>query len=1054
MKYYLKVVALITSGIVFHSHSQQVQVNTPADTTAWKYFQATGVIVTPHHSSEVSSAGISFDISFPKGSGYGGVFRNYDLVLPDYFELSFDLRATVPVNNFEVKVSSDTTGENIWWVNKQAYSYPATWKHIVLKKRHFTFAWGPRAAASPKTLRRLEFVVTAGTGGKGTVWIDHIELQAGSQLPAVLPAPVVKASSFAGENMVPKNILPYIPGEWKSKTSGHEWIEVDFQLRREIGGVRLRWNKVCAGLSYDLLGSLNGTMYDTLCSVRNGKSGATLLFTPETEIRFLKLNLLKNSSGSQYRIEELSVVSGESLATKNQYLEYLAAEAPQGMYPRYFLRQQSYWTIVGAASDQKEALINEDGVFEVDKLRFSIEPFIRLDNNHELLTWANCREEQSLAAGYLPIPTVKRVYKKVTLDITLLAAGEAARSALMARYVLKNTSSKRIQGDYYLAMRPFQVNPTYQNLNCEGGIARTNSISINAQRALIDEKSITVSGMPSRFGAALWEEGEIVEQIAAGKLPAARNIIDKNELASAAFQYRFDLKPGDSLLVIAAVPFYPDADRWVSMPPTALEFKNAYNEVQSFWEDKLASLSFHVPADAQRYIDIMRSSLCYILINKDGPGIQPGSRTYERSWIRDGSMTSAALLKLGMRDDVKKFIEWYASYQYENGMVPCVVDQRGPDPVLENDSDGEFIFACMEYVRFTADTIFLRAHWKHIVAAVNHIQQLRSQQMSAKYRDGDDEQRAFYGLTTESISHEGYSAKPMHSYWDNFFVLKGFKDAAAAAAVLHEEAARCVYDSLVREFRKDLYNSILLSMKNRNIDYIPGCVELGDFDPTSTSISLFPCGESRFLPKQAMNRTFDKYYDWFMARACGEIPWNGFTPYEIRNVGAYIYLGQKERAHSVLEWLIKSQRPRGWNHWAEVVWNDERHAQLIGDMPHTWVASDFVNALRAMFVYEIDEDPSVIVGAGLKEEWIYHGLSVTKMPTHYGVISYSIKSDSTNTITFHLAGSINAQKTPILIPVTMLSKPLVRATINGVAIPAVQGFVNVTRLPADVHFVY
>ena len=193
-------VVLITVGIVFRSHSQQTQFNTLADTTAWKFFQATGVVVIPHRSSEVSSTGISFDISFPKGSGYGVVYRYLDLALPDNFELSFDIRATVPINNFEVKVSSDSSGENIWWVNKQAYSYPTTWKHIVIKKRHFSFAWGPNPAASPKALRRLEFVVTAGTGGKGTVWIDHIKLQAISQLPSVLPVPTVRASSFAGKN--------------------------------------------------------------------------------------------------------------------------------------------------------------------------------------------------------------------------------------------------------------------------------------------------------------------------------------------------------------------------------------------------------------------------------------------------------------------------------------------------------------------------------------------------------------------------------------------------------------------------------------------------------------------------------------------------------------------------------------------------------------------------------------------------------------------------------------------------------------------------------------
>jgi hypothetical protein len=40
----------------------------------------------------------------------------------------------------------------------------------------------------------------------------------------------------------------------------------------------------------------------------------------------------------------------------------------------------------------------------------------------------------------------------------------------------------------------------------------------------------------------------------------------------------------------------------------------------------------------------------------------------------------------------------------------------------------------------------------------------------------------------ESISHEGYASQPRHSYWDNFFVLRGLKDAAAMAAMLGEDA--------------------------------------------------------------------------------------------------------------------------------------------------------------------------------------------------------------------------------------------------------------------------
>ena len=50
-------------------------------------------------------------------------------------------------------------------------------------------------------------------------------------------------------------------------------------------------------------------------------------------------------------------------------------------------------------------------------------------------------------------------------------------------------------------------------------------------------------------------------------------------------------------------------------------------------------------------------------------------------------------------------------------------------------------------------------------------------------------------------------------------------------------------------FKENLYNSLNLAMKVRKINYIPGCVELGDFDATSTTIALTPCNELNNLTK-------------------------------------------------------------------------------------------------------------------------------------------------------------------------------------------------------------
>lgn len=172
-------------------------------------------------------------------------------------------------------------------------------------------------------------------------------------------------------------------------------------------------------------------------------------------------------------------------------------------------------------------------------------------------------------------------------------------------------------------------------------------------------------------------------------------------------------------------------------------------------------------------MNTLRTTLAYILINRDGLAIQPGSRTYERAWIRDGSLTSNSLLKMGFTKEVKEYLDWYAKYQFESGKIPCVVDRRGADPVPEYDSQGEFIYAVYQYFLFMKDTSFLKSKLNNIIKAVDYIDFLRQQRMTDKFKYGDDELRAFYGLVPESISHEGYSAKPMHSYWDNFFCFAG-----------------------------------------------------------------------------------------------------------------------------------------------------------------------------------------------------------------------------------------------------------------------------------------
>jgi hypothetical protein len=242
----------------------------------------------------------------------------------------------------------------------------------------------------------------------------------------------------------------------------------------------------------------------------------------------------------------------------------------------------------------------------------------------------------------------------------------------------------------------------------------------------------------------------------------------------------------------------------------------------------------------------------------------------------------------------------------------------------------------------------------------------------------------------------------------------------------------------------------------RGIDYIPGCVELGDFDATSTTIALTPCNEYNNLPKPQVYNTFDQYYEYFKNRRVGKIVWVNYTPYENRLIGSFIFLDQPDRAHELIEYFLNDIRPQGWHHWAEVVWNDCRHPGFIGDMPHTWVGSDFINAIRSMFVYENEYDQSLVLASALYQEWIDNpeGMSVKNMPTYYGDISYSIKKEQDH-YRFNISGDLNLPSNGIRIRNFNVSKTPVKITVNGEEIrDFTQKEITVKALPADVKIYY
>ena len=681
--------------------------------------------------------------------------------------------------------------------------------------------------------------------------------------------------------------------------------------------------------------------------------------------------------------------------TPNAVFEARAKQLRRGLFPRGFSGEQSYWTIVGVDGGSRDsALISEDGAVEVVRGGFSIEPF--LIDGGKLLTWADVTTTQSLRDRYLPMPSVHWAANGLTLDTTSFAQGPAGASQLVVSYRVTNQGNTARDVTLALAARPFQVNPPTQFLNAPGGTSLIRdlawdgqALTVNAARKVVPLQATTT------FVASANVPKTLSERLDTGERPVTKTQHDDSGFAQGALLYDLHLPAHGHADLGLVVPV--KQDEAIAVPADAGAWLASHADaVASEWRDKLDRVDITVPAVAQPIIDTMKSGIGQILISRDGPALQPGTRSYARTWVRDGAMMLEGLLRTGHEDVASDFIRWYAPHQFSSGKVPCCVDARGSDPVPENDSHGELIFSVAELWRYTHDRATVEALWPHVEKAVAYMDLLRA-----------SERQPFHGLMPASISHEGYSTKPMHSYWDDFWALKGYDDAVELASALGHTDEANAYSASRDQMRGDLHASIDAAVKAHGIDFIPGSAELGDFDATSTTIALSPGGEQARLPKALVERTFEKYWEGFVARRDGRVAWEDYTPYEVRSIAAFVRLGWRDRVSDLIAFFFADRRPAAWNQWAEVVGHDPRKPRFVGDMPHAWIASDFVRSALDLFAYDRESDHSMVLAAGVQPAWLQgEGIAIRDLRTPYGRLGYTLTAKG-NEVTLTLTQPIH-----------------------------------------------
>ncbi|HEX3632427.1 MAG TPA: discoidin domain-containing protein [Casimicrobiaceae bacterium] len=996
--------------------------------SSWHAGASDGVRASIHSAEGIDGRALQLDFDLAGTAGYALAARALPLDLPANYELSFYVRADAPVNNFQFKLT-DAAGDNVWWFNRPDFTFPRDWREVRIRKRQIEFAWGPTADRTLRHAARLEFVVAAGRGGgAGSVRFSRLTVRELPAVPAIWPTPTVHASSTRPGSDPARAVDGQAATAWRSDPGGGlaQSLTLDFGQRREFGGIVLHWLDGEFASRYEVQVSDDGAQWRTLRSVTDGSGGNDALALPEAESRYLRLSLQGGPAGA-YGLAEVEIKDPDFGESANAFVEAVARNSPRGYFPRGFSGEQVYWTLVGVDGGSDSALLSTDGALEAGQGGFSIEPFVVAGG--KLVTWADTDTHPFLPDGYLPMPGVRWRQPQWELSVSSFASGTRASSRIVSRYRITNRTGDRLPLQLVLAIRPFQVNPPTQFLNTVGGVSAIRDIAWDGTAFTVnDRRKVYALQRPDKVAAFASDPAALPKLLARSAWVEANRAHDAFGYASGAFAYKLDLPPHGSRTIDLVIPLsgsggpalrHTSGEAWVA---------REQRTTAAAWREKLNRVSLEVPPAAQPLVDALRTSFAHILMTRDGAMLRPGTRSYARSWIRDGAMIGESLLRLGDASVAAEYLRWYAPHQFATGKIPCCVDRRGADPVPENDSAGEFIFLAAETYRYTRDRALIGSMWPHVQAAARYLDLLRDSERIDVNLAPD--RRSFYGLLPASISHEGYSEKPMHSYWDDFWALKGYDGAVDIANALGHGAEADRLRAEREGFRRDLVDSLHAAVAARGIDYLPGAAELGDFDPTSTAIAFAPRGDTSALPPDLVRATYERYWREFVDRRDGKIAWDVYTPYELRIVGTLVRLGWRDRAQALLTFFLANRRPLAWNQWPEVVGRDPRQARFVGDMPHAWVASDFIRATLDLFAYERDADRAIVLAAGIAPAWLEQGgVAVQNLRTPYGRLSYTLRRDG-GLVTLRLAPGSGMPPGGFKF-VWPGDKPPISATING-----------------------
>ncbi len=644
-----------------------------------------------------------------------------------------------------------------------------------------------------------------------------------------------------------------------------------------------------------------------------------------------------------------------------------------------------FWGMIGAANRAEESLIGHCGELQPRAGSYAL-TFMVYDWTDSTLHCPQRKMEwvsQNLLYGYLPIVETRFDMGELGITLTEFSHQVSGIDLNFVQIEVANHSESIKDFSLFLVITP--VAP--QGVSYIWSMKKDPSgrfLWVNDQVSLIcDElpQGYGFYGNPDSISSTIPYEEENPY------LDAQDGIITENNstfdslygYCRGVIQYNIGFPPG-----VARLTFKLPVAEISQVDSTLLNasYEMAFSEEVGFWEDYLAQgLKLQIPG-SKRVEDTFKASLAYLYILMDDNEIHPGPTDYDFWWYRDGSVEATALSVAGQMDLAETFLTTVFPSRYDPATGRF--DEPHGD---EWDSNGQALWAFVNYYRLTRDSEFLEQMWPYIAGGAQWIEDKRSTQSD--------------GLLPPGPSAEHLGSYDKKHYWDDFWGLAGLKSACFAAHELGYSQPESTFQSYYEGFWQDLFNSIHQIQQNQGIDYIANGPDLWDLNSflIGSIAGTWPCGV--LAPKDPdQTATLSALWDncFINGGFLHEMAWSAYGPYLGTEVAhCYLLAGEREKTNQILNWqLDHSTQLNAWNEQVVPEPALEINWWYLGDIPHGWACAEYILLIRDCFFYEDFDSTRIVISPGVDQLWLPQGetISITDAPTYFGsLFSYSLTNN-------------------------------------------------------------